>query len=258
MINIATTSLRKAIRNIDSFLAEVEPKILSLKQIRANLTQLQSGFNLDVTPQRKRKYKKNPVGGGMPKFGKNLQKWLGYSMPELSSLALGGAFYAASNQMLARWARPIHSALAGIPIVGPALPNLVIGMGLNYLSTMAKMPALKNAAKMIGEGLVASSVVGMGVNASQFVPGLQPALMPGGGMPLNLSGVDYTPELMGQYKTADFGEYRQRSADYGAVDYTADTTTMTGVDFTEEMASEYSDADFGHEEEVGLVPEGLS
>jgi adenylate kinase/ribonuclease R len=205
----------------------------------------------------KKKYKKNPVGGKMPL--QKLQKLIGYKWADIGSFALGGAFYASSNALLARFARPVHDMLAKIPVVGPAMPNFIMGVALNYLSQTVKTKALKDAFDSLGDGLIASSVVGMGVNAAQFVPMLQPMALPG------MSGVDYTPELSGM------GEYRQRAGDFGDVEY---FPGMEGVDYTPEMngvdftpgtdtltgrGSEYSDADYGYESaDYGLIPEGLS
>lgn len=205
----------------------------------------------------KRKMKKNPIFGGGKSMGKGLEKWLGFSGMEIGSFALGGAFYASSNQLLARFLAPVHSALASIPVVGPALPNILVGVGLHYLSGKSKNKMIKDTSKAIGEGLIASSFVGIGVNAAQYVPGLAPALPAGGGAsPLLMSGVDYTPE---------FGEYKQSAGDFGRgmgeVEYFPGTDTMTGddmgdVDYTQDQ---YVTADFGGEGEAdfGEIPEGL-
>lgn len=183
---------------------------------------------------------KNPLGGIMDQF----EKYTGHSIEEAGSLALGGALYGIVNSMTAKHLKPVHSILSKVPVVGNALPTLVAGALLNYLGERQGIKALK----VLGTGLVGASVVGMGVNASQMVPGLKA-----------LAGVDYTMEGIGD--DADFGyaalpDGMGDGADFGGVDYTmeGDDSQMgeipySGVDYT--MEGYGDDADFGN------VPEGL-
>lgn len=169
----------------------------------------------------------NPLGGAMSK----LEKFTGMSMPEAGGLLIGGLAYGAVNSILAKIpvVSKVHAQLVKIPVVGSALPTLLAGALCNFIGDKKNIKALK----MIGTGLVGAAVVGMGVNASQLVPGLK-----------GMAGVDYT---MGD--EADFGDDDGQmgdEADFGelisenyealsGVDY-----TMNGVDYT--MGDE---ADFG-------------
>jgi hypothetical protein len=173
---------------------------------------------------------RNPIGGAMSQ----LEKFTGMSMPEAGGLLVGGLAYGAVNSLLSRIpvVKTVHAQLLKVPVVGSALPTLLAGALLNWAGDKYKM----KAASMLGKGLVGAAVVGMGVNASQLVPGLK-----------GMSGVDLT---MGEgqlgLNEADFGE--DNPADFGelieyndqalsGVDY-----TMNGVDLT---MGEDNPADFG-------------
>jgi len=198
-------------------------------------------------PKRKKrkvmKKKRNPMIGGAS-VQAQVEKYLGMDLKEAGSLALGGATYGAVNSALARFAAPVHNILIKVPVIGSAMPTLMVGAVLNFFGERQKMDILKT----LGKGLIGSSVVGMGVNASQMVPGLKPA---------ELSGYD-APQL--GYAAPQLGY----DADFGGVDYTPDmngvdyTPDMNGVDYTPDMGS---DADFGEYEEsdadFGAVPEGM-
>jgi hypothetical protein len=188
--------------------------------------------------------KKNP-GGKMEK----LEKALGMSAVEVGGLAAGGLLYGAVNGAVARFARPIHTQLVKVPVVGTALPALLLGAIANYLGERQGIEALK----VVGKGLVGASVVGIGVNASQMVPALRP-------QPAPVSGLGYEemyglPEGLGGQMGAD-------EADFGGIDY-----TMEGVDYTMEgMGAD--EADFGgidytmegmgaDEADFGDIPEGM-
>lgn len=163
-----------------------------------------------------KKIKKNPFLGGQMK----IQSLLGSDVKELGGLAAGGLLYGAVNSAAAKWARPVHSQLVKIPVVGSALPTLLIGALLNYLGDRQGI----DAAKTVGKGLIGASVVGMGVSASQMVPGLKPAAAPA------VAGLGYEemyglPAGMG----ADEADFGSDDADFGGVDY-----TMEGVDYTME------------------------
>ena len=187
-------------------------------------------------------WKRNPLGGSMSK----LEKFTGMSMPEAGGLLVGGLAYGAVNSILSKipGVKIVHGQLLKVPVVGSALPTLMAGALLNFLGDKYKV----KAASMLGKGLVGAAVVGMGVNASQMVPGLQ-----------GMSGVDFT---MGDYSQlglneADFGE--DNPADFGElIDYNSESLsgvdfTMNGVDFT---MGEDNPADFG--ELIDMNSEALS
>ena len=224
------------------------------KNRRGTKRKLKKTFTVAVTenPKRKRKLnrrgykslrrKSNPLGGVMNK----VEKALGHSMAEAGSLALGGALYGVVNSSTAKYLPKVHQTLARVPVVGTALPTLLVGALLNFLGERQKI----NALSVLGKGLVGASVVGAGVNASQMVPGLRPA---------TLKGVDYTMEGYGEGGEADFGAYDSLpdglgeggEADFGGVDY-----TMEGVDYTMEGYGEGGEADFGDDGYDG-EPEGM-
>jgi hypothetical protein len=187
-------------------------------------------------------WKRNPLGGSMSK----LEKFTGMSMPEAGGLLVGGLAYGAVNSILSKIpvVKVVHGQLLKVPVVGSALPTLMAGALLNFLGDKYKV----KAASMLGKGLVGAAVVGMGVNASQMVPGLK-----------GMSGVDFT---MGDYSQlglneADFGE--DNPADFGElIDYNSESFsgvdyTMNGVDFT---MGEDNPADFG--ELIDMNSEALS
>lgn len=222
------------------------------KSRRGKKRKLKKSFTVNVTENPKRKIKRrgfkslrrksNPLGGVMNK----IEQALGHSMAEAGSLALGGALYGVVNSSTAKYLPKVHQTLAKVPVIGTALPTLLVGALLNHLGQRQKI----NALSILGKGLVGASVVGAGVNASQMVPGLRPA---------TLKGVDYTMEGLGEGGEADFGAYDSLpdglgeggEADFGGVDY-----TMEGVDYTMEGYGEGGEADFGDDGYDG-EPEGM-
>jgi hypothetical protein len=197
-----------------------------------------------------KKVKKNP-GGTMNK----LESTLGMTMTEVGSLAAGGLLYGAVNGAVARFARPVHSALVRVPVVGTALPTLVLGAIANYLGERQNIEALK----IVGKGLVGASVVGIGVNAAQMVPFLRPAPAVPGSRPV--SGLGYE-EMYGLPEGMEGGQLGTDEADFGGIDY-----TMDGIDYTMEGVGA-DEADFGgidytmegvgaDEADFGALPEGM-
>ena len=159
-----------------------------------------------TNPKRHRKHKKsNPIGGAMIK----IEKFTGQSVSEMGALALGGALYGLVNSSMAKYLAPVQKILVSVPVVGTALPTLVIGALLNFFGEKQKIKALS----IIGKGLVGSSVVAMGVNASQMIPGLK------------VTSTAATTTVKGP----DFGEVSYypnmgeaqlgAEADFGSVDY---------------------------------------
>jgi hypothetical protein len=184
-------------------------------------------------------FKANP-GGAMSK----LEKITGMSMPEAGGLLVGGLAYGAVNSLLSKIpvVKTVHAQLLKVPVIGSALPTLIAGALLNLAGDKYKL----KAASMLGKGLIGAAVVGMGVNASQLVPGLK-----------GMSGVDLTmgdgqlgdEADFGDTDEADFGElisYNDQA--YSGVDY-----TMGGVDYT---MGEDNPADFG--ELIDLNEQALS
>lgn len=168
----------------------------------------------------KKHFLSNPIGGLMKL---DLRKFTGHDMMELGGLVVGGATYGVVNNAMAKYIPSVHGMLVKIPVVGTALPNLLVGVLLNFIGDKKKIKALS----MVGAGMVGSAVVGMGVNASTMIPGL------------SMAGIDFTPN-MGE---AQLGS----AADFGAI-----PAGMQGVDYTANMGEyEPSHADFGG------VPEGM-
>jgi len=205
-----------------------------------------------TNPRKRRsvKRRRNPILGeeGMMKAQNQFMRYFGMDMKEAGSLALGGATYGLVNSLLARFASPVHGALVKVPVLGSALPTLLVGAVINYFGERQKMDILKT----LGKGLIGSSVVGMGVNAAQMIPGLSP----------QMAGYEAAPQM--GYDAAPQMGYSRSGADFGGVDYTPDmrgvdyTPDMSGVDYTPDMSG---DADFGEYEEseadFGGYPEGL-
>lgn len=177
-----------------------------------------------------------------------IERFTGHTVAEAGSLALGGALYGVVNTSMARYAKPVHNILAKVPVVGSSLPTLVAGALLNYLGERQGIAALQT----VGKGLVGASVVGMGVNAAQMIPGLK------GASPV--SGVDYTLEG-DDYGTLPEGMGEGDEADFGGVDFTMEghgqmgDDDYAGVDFT--MEGYGDEADFGDDADFGTTPEGL-
>lgn len=148
-----------------------------------------------------RKFIHNPLGGAMNK----VEQYLGHSMQEVGGLAAGGAIYGAVNSLMAKLpgVKIAQSYLVKVPVVGASLAPLIMGALIHkFLGHKSK------ALDIVAKGLIGASVVGMGVQASQFIPGLAPAKAAG------VAGIDFypNPEFGGD---ADFG----READFGAVEY---------------------------------------
>jgi hypothetical protein len=170
----------------------------------------------------------NPIGGIMSQF----EKYTGHSLQEAGGLAFGGLAYGAINSLMAKVpvVSKVNEMLVKVPVIGTSLPTLLLGAILNAIGEKKKIKALSIA----GQGLVGASIVGMGVNASQLVPGLKPAALSGvdytmNGVSAYMDGVDYT--MNGQLGSdADFGEIPSNmgEADFGQADFGEDDS-MDGV-----------------------------
>lgn len=179
---------------------------------------------------------------------------------ELGALGIGGLFYGSFNKVMAVYVPGVHRALNSIPVFGPVAPNLLLGIGLTVLSQRAQNRMIKNVGMTMGQGLIGSAVVGMGVNASQFLPApINPSVPAGGGTTMPLAGINYSPGKHGQIPGS-------QKVDFGAVDYTPMsgvdyTPEMGSVDFTPEMGTFNTEADFGEYQQsaadFGEIPQGL-
>jgi hypothetical protein len=210
----------------------------------------------------------NPKRGANPVIGADFfQRFpqLGPIAGQMGALAIGGAFYGYSNKMLGTYAAPVQAALNKVPVVGPTLPNLLVGVGLTLLAKqgfIAKNKMVSEVVSTLGQGLIGAAAVGIGVNASQMIPMLDTGTA-------GLHGINYVPGRVGQIPGSS-------KVDFGGVDFTpemggVDFTPMSGVDFTPEMGSEnpmadfgeyrQSSADFGEYQEssadFGMIPEGM-
>lgn len=209
----------------------------------------------------KGKMRLNPIGGGMGK-GISVKGYAitGYDVMEIGALGIGGAVYGALNAALPKipFIGQLQATLQRVPVVGTALAPMFAGIAINALAgKFIKNPKMQQYASMIGDGLVGAAVVGMGVNASQYVPFLNPQAA--------LSGVDFTPEMSGVDFTA-----QMNGVDYtpqmNGVDFTAEMSgpDFGGVDFTSDMSGipdGMGSADFGDyeqsESDFGAIPDGI-
>jgi hypothetical protein len=189
--------------------------------------------------------RKNPIGGnGMRVMG---QKITSYDKREFAALGIGGLAYGGINVLLSKipGISGVQSFLArSVPVIGGSLGTFLAGATVNILNT--KYMRNNQYLAMLGDGLVAASVVGMGVEAAQMIPGLSPGM----------SGVDFTP-MQGVDFTPSMGslDYEPK-ADFGGIDFIPE---MSGADFGAYFEDDkYSQADWGmHSPEMGSIPEGL-
>lgn len=188
-----------------------------------------------VRVKRSYRRRRNPILGG-----KNmLQSWLAHSAGEAGGLLLGGALYGATGSLIRKIpviGTKLDSALRQVPVVGPSLPTLLAGVVLVKLGERQKIDALR----MVGKGLIGATVVGIGVNASQMIPGLKASPVSGVDFTPGLSGVDYTALGM-DVDSADFGGGQLGEQAYGIL-----PEGLGGVDFT-----------MGDGADFGEIPEGL-
>jgi hypothetical protein len=179
-------------------------------------------------------------------MGSVFKSWTGHEVAEAGALALGGGLYGAANGLMGRvpGLKMVQAQLVKVPVVGTALPTLLLGALLHKLGERQRIGALQ----VVGKGLIGASVVGMGVNASQMVPGLSSPGIPTITKPM-LSGVDYTrlggvdfTALGADVSPADFGHGQLGEIAYGEI--------PAG------LGADVSAADFG-EIAYGEIPEGL-
>ena len=230
---------KKARKQISRKMKRLSKGIQSLKAKsiagRAKVKTLKEAMKLDGVKRIKtvRKFT-NPFGGKM-----DITKYLGHDMKDLAGLAAGGAIYGAVNGVTAKYAKPVHDILVKVPVVGTALPSLLAGVALIVLADKVKAAA---PAKILGQGLVGASIVGMGVNAAQMVPALNTLKGLGSA---DFGSLQHEASLMGpDFGKADFGHAGQM----GGIDYTMSGIdyTMSGIDYT-----------MSGDEDFAGVPEGL-
>lgn len=128
-------------------------------------------------PSRRRKHRKsrkhsrrssrrrrNPEGVGM----KKIESYLGHDMKEVGGLLIGGAIFGTVNGLAAKIpvVNQVQAVLNRVPVIGASLPALLIGVAGHMLAEKQRIKPLE----MVSEGLIAASIVSMGVSASQLVP----------------------------------------------------------------------------------------
>jgi len=182
-----------------------------------------------------------------PNLKQTLEQYSGFKVEELGSLLVGGAVYGTVEGLAARYAPGIYAMAAKVPVIGTTIVPAAIGVALNYAGKQFKV----NALSLLGEGILGAAVVAMGIQASQFLPGIAPA---------PVSGVDFTPG-----RGVLMGGYARDGADFGNVDFTPGPGVLMGqpqLGMQAQMGDTASwsrdGADFGLVPEgLGLVPEGL-
>ena len=149
----------------------------------------------------------NPFGGGM-NIQALIKSNLGMEASVLGGLALGGALYSFINKGFLKipgvsgiWTKALAVPFGVGSVLVPALPNAVIGVALTVIGKMKKIPVME----MIGQGIVGSVVVGLGVSASALIA-----------KKAGMAGVDYTPMSGVDYTPMSGSEDFGSDADYGA------------------------------------------
>lgn len=153
----------------------------------------------------RKKYRRNPIFKG-----DIMKKYLGVDLKEAGGLVIGGAIFNTVNGFAAKipGVSTVQGMLAGVPVVGTAAMPLLLGALAKFFGQKQKIKALE----MVGEGLVAASLVNMGVSASSMIPGLSGmgALMIG---PRGEMDLGRYPQL--QSKPANFGGAYEQLGDIG-------------------------------------------
>lgn len=188
-------------------------------------------------PMAKRK-RKNPSkkGGSKKEIGFGIVQ-LGHTAQEAFTLAAGGAFYGTAARIASKI--PGVSMLSSIPVVGSSILPMLMGSVIHGFAKGKKGKAFE-VASQLGKGLVAASVVSIGVNAGdKIVRSTLGKVIPGlaGEMGAHELGYD---EYSSGSNAADFGELVNMGIPEG----------LRGADFG-------GSADFGYPVDAG-IPEGLS
>lgn len=188
-------------------------------------------------PMAKRK-RKNPSkkGGSKKEIGFGIVQ-LGHTAQEAFTLAAGGAFYGTAARIASKI--PGVSMLSSIPVVGSSILPMLVGSVIHGFAKRKSGKAFQIASQL-GKGLVAASVVSIGVNAGdKIVRSTLGKVIPGlaGEMGAHELGYD---EYSSGSNAADFGELVNMGIPEG----------LRGADFG-------GSADFGYPVDAG-IPEGLS
>ena len=184
------------------------------------------------------KIKENPMLKGLLPSGLP-------SYQEAAGLVVGGAIFGAVNGLATRipFVKEAQKMLIKVPVVGPSLVPAIFGIAAAKIGEKQGIKALKIA----GDGLIAASIVNVGVALSQLVPMLKPS--PIAGIPeglgeeesYNQPGVDYGNAGPGG---ADYGSAGPGGADFGEV-------VMEGVEYFPNQGLQ------GIPEGMNGIPEGM-
>lgn len=213
--------------------------------------------------------RRNPILGA----GGKLEKFTGHNGIEVASLLAGGAIYGAVNAFvlktpaLANIVGKVNQTLNMIPgvgsavtqVVGPALPNLVLGIAL----TAGGKKYNQKIAQEVGKGIIGASLAAMGANLVDAFSGISRATagvptlrgvptMRGVDYTPNMQGVDYTPGMHGVDYTPGMGAYRQSKADFGkSADFGSASADFGGVPTLRGPHDHDQDADYDESEDDG-------
>ena len=182
------------------------------------------------------KLKVNPRHRRNPSMAQMLQKYVGVSTEELTSLAIGGALIPVINGGLKKFAPQVVGMVnqyAGAQFSG-TIVSMIGGVALNALAEHVVTTGQGHKwLKLAGEGVAAASVVGLALNLSQrwVAPtlGLGAVIYSPDFKGINytpMHGINYTPmhgyPQLGdgyteahKFSKADFG----RGADFGGADF---------------------------------------
>lgn len=186
-----------------------------------------------------------------PNIKAMVEQYSGFKAEELGSLLVGGAVYGTVDGLAAKYAPGIYAMAAKVPVVGTTVVPAAIGVALNIAGKKLKV----NALSLLGEGILGAAVVAMGIQASQYLPGIAPASTAG------MRGVDFTPG-----RGVLMGGYARDGADFGNVDFTPGPGVLMGSQpqMGELVQNLGMNAQMGDTSilsrdgaDFGLVPEGL-
>ena len=187
-----------------------------------------------------------------PNIKAMVEQYSGFKAEELGSLLVGGAVYGTVDGLAAKYAPGIYAMAAKVPVVGTTVVPAAIGVALNIAGKKLKV----NALSLLGEGILGAAVVAMGIQASQYIPGIAPSAATAG-----MRGVDFTPG-----RGVLMGGYARDGADFGNVDFTPGPGVLMGSSpqMGELVQNLGMNAQMGDTSilsrdgaDFGLVPEGL-
>ena len=145
---------------------------------------------------RRRRRRRNPMSGSSIRFGK---VDLGHSAMEAFELAAGGAFYSTVAILASKI--PYSDKIRSIPVVGSSLLPILVASAVHGF-TKGRSSKIHKAIASVSRGVIAASVVNIGLSAGKMIPGLAGEADFGypidAGIPEGLSGADFGG-------SADFG-----------------------------------------------------